>query len=94
MQHARATLKKIYGDVVRREGSGGPVVAWPLACGGKIATRTTALGFADGVLTVAVPDESWRQQLQSFIPQYVAALNQMVSEPVSKIEFRTVQRER
>jgi Dna[CI] antecedent, DciA len=45
------------------------------------------------VLTVAVPDDAWRRQLQSFIPQYLAALNQMVSEPVSKIDFRT-QRER
>jgi len=94
MQHARATLRKIAGDVVRREGSGGPMLAWPLACGGKTAARTSAIGFAQGVLTVAVPDEAWRQQLQSFVPQYLAALNQMVSEPVSSIEFRTVQRER
>jgi len=89
MQHARATLRKIFTDVVRREGSGGPVMAWPLACGGKIAARTTALSFADGVLTVAVPDEAWRQQLRSFVPQYLAALNQMVAEPVKDIEFRS-----
>ena len=89
MQHARATLKKIVGDVVRRDG-GGAVMAWPVACGGRIGARTTALGFADGVLTVAVPDETWRLQLQSFIPQYLAALNQMVPEPVVNIEFRIV----
>jgi len=94
MQHARTTLKKIFSDAVRREGNDGPVLAWPLACGGKIAERTTALSFADGVLTVAVPDEAWRHQLQSFIPQYLAALNQMVAEPVGKIEFRIVQRGR
>jgi hypothetical protein len=94
MQHARATLKKIYGEAVRREGDGGPVIAWPLACGAKIAARTEALGFADGVLTVAVPDEAWRQQLQSFVGQYLSALNQMVSEPVSSINFRPVQRQR
>lgn len=94
MQHARATLKKIFSDVVRREGDDGAVMAWPLACGGKLAERTTALSFADGVLTVAVPDEAWRYQLQSFVPQYLAALNQMVAEPVGKIEFRIVQRQR
>jgi predicted nucleic acid-binding Zn ribbon protein len=93
MQHARGTLKKIYSDTVRREGDAGPVIAWPLACGGRIAERTSAVGFADGVLIVAVPDEAWRQQLRSFIPQYVAALNQMVAEPVSNIEFRVVQRQ-
>jgi hypothetical protein len=90
MQHARATLKKIYGDAVRREGDDGPLAAWPLACGGRIAERTHAVSFAGGVLTVAVPDDSWRQQLRSFVPQYLAALNQLVAEPVSGIEFKIV----
>ena len=92
MQHARAALTKIAGEVVRREGEAGPMMAWPLACGAKTAARTSALSLADGVLTVAVPDDAWRQQLQSFIPQYVAALNRMLTEPVSNIEFRPVRR--
>ena len=94
MQHARPTLRKIFTDIVRREGSDGPVIAWPLVCGAKTAERTTAVNFADGVLTIAVPDEAWRQQLQSFVPQYLVALNQMVSEPVSSIDFRTLRNER
>ncbi len=68
MQHARATLTKIFKEVVRREPDNAPVLAWPLACGAKIAERTTALGFVDGVLTVAVPDDAWQRQLQSFVP--------------------------
>src|SRR4051794_36129694 len=88
MQHARATLNKIYGNIVRGEGNNAAVIAWPLACGARIAARTTALYFADGVLAVSVPDDAWRQQLQSFIPQYLAALRQIVKEPISKIEFR------
>ena len=91
MQHARVTLNKIYSSIIRDDG---PLTAWPLACGSKIAARTTALGFADGVLTVSVPDDAWRQQLQSFTPQYLAALNQVVAEPVRKIEFRIAQLER
>ncbi|HUI83476.1 MAG TPA: DUF721 domain-containing protein [Candidatus Binatia bacterium] len=87
MQHAGKTLKKIFADIVRREGEGGPLLAWPLACGGKIAERTTALSFADGVLTVAVPDEAWRQQLQSFGAQYLAALSQLTPERVNRIQF-------
>ena len=94
MQHVRATLKKISAEMVRREGSAGPVLAWPLACGSKVATLTSALGFADGVLTVGVPDEAWRQQLQSFVPQYLAALNRMCSEPVTRIEFQVAYRGR
>ncbi|HUK73841.1 MAG TPA: DUF721 domain-containing protein [Candidatus Bathyarchaeia archaeon] len=94
MQHARTTLKKILSDVVRREGNDGPLLAWPVACGARIAARTTAESFADGVLAVAVPDDAWRHQLQSLIPQYLAALNQMVAEPVGKIEFRVARRQR
>jgi len=94
MLPVRTTLTKIFREVVRREGSDGVLVAWPLACGARIADRTSAVSFADGVLTVAVPDEAWRQELQSFIPQYLAALNLMVSEPVNRIDFRTWQRER
>ena len=92
MQHARATLKKIYGEAVRREGGDGPVTAWPLACGSHIAERTHAVSFTDGVLTVAVPDEAWRAQLQSFVPQYIAALNQIVPERVTRIDLRVVRR--
>ena len=94
MQQVRATLKKIAAEIVRREGDGGPVMAWPLVCGAKIAERTTAVGFAGGILTVAVPDQAWRRQLQSFLPQYLAALNQTVAEPVADIQFRTVQPKR
>jgi predicted nucleic acid-binding Zn ribbon protein len=94
MQHARTTLNKLFSDAVRREADGGAVSAWPLACGSRIAERTTALSFADGVLTVAVPDEAWRHQLQTFIPQYLAALNRMVAEPVRELQFRIVQRQR
>jgi predicted nucleic acid-binding Zn ribbon protein len=94
MQQARSTLRKIVGDIVRQEGPDGPMMAWPLACGAKIAERTTALGCVDGVLTVSVPDEAWRRQLQVFVPQYLAALNQLVAEPVNDIQFRAAQRQR
>ena len=88
MQHARSALNRICRDLVRSEGEGGPMMAWPVVCGAKTAERTTAASFAAGVLTVVVPDEAWRQQLQSFVPQYLAALNLLVAEPVSKIEFQ------
>lgn len=90
MQHARTTLRKIFSDTLRAEGDNAPLLAWPLACGAKIAERTSALGFADGVLTVSVPDETWRRQLQGFTAQYLGALNQITAEPVSRIEFVTV----
>lgn len=90
MQHASATLKKIFRETVRREGNSAPLLAWPLACGAKTAARTNAINFAAGVLTVSVPDEAWRRQLQSFNSQYLAALNQITPEPVNRIDFVTV----
>jgi hypothetical protein len=87
MQHARLTLRKIFTATLAREGKDAPLMAWPLACGGKTAERTSAIAFADGVLTVAVPDKAWRQQLQSFSRQYLASLNQLSAEPVNSIEF-------
>jgi predicted nucleic acid-binding Zn ribbon protein len=91
MQPARPILKKIVTEIVRGEGADGPLLAWPMVCGAKIAERTRAISFDAGVLTVTVSDEAWRRQLQSFLPQYLAALNQLVAERVSDIQFRTVQ---
>jgi len=87
MKHARATLRKIFRETVSREPEKAAMLAWPLACGAKTAERTDAVGFADGVLTVSVPDETWRSQLQSLGPQYLAALNELTPQPVSRIEF-------
>jgi hypothetical protein len=87
MQHAGATLRKIFCDTLRREGSSAAMLAWPLACGSMTADRTHAVSFADGVLTIAVPDETWRRQLQSFAGQYLSQLNQMTSEKVDRISF-------
>ena len=90
MQHASATLRKIFREAVRRDGNSAPLLAWPLACGAKTAERTHAINFAAGVLTVSVPDEAWRNQLQSFSSRYLAALNQVSPEPVNRIDFVTV----
>ncbi|MFZ0315079.1 MAG: DciA family protein [Candidatus Korobacteraceae bacterium] len=90
MQHASATLRKIFRQTVCHQGDSAAVLAWPLACGAKTAERTNAINFAAGVLTVSVPDEAWRRQLQSFSSRYLAALNQVTSEPVSRIDFVTV----
>jgi hypothetical protein len=90
MQHASTILRKIFRETARRDGCSAPVLAWPLACGAKTAERTNAIGFAAGVLTVSVPDETWRRQLQSFSSRYLSALSQVSPEPVDRIEFVTV----
>jgi len=88
MRHASTTLKKIFAETLRREaGDDAPLLAWPLACGSKVAEKTSAIGCADGVLTVEVHDAAWQQQLQSFERQYLAALKQISAQPVNAIRF-------
>ncbi len=88
MERARGGLQKIMAQALRQTSAeDGPMLAWPLVCGSAVAARTRALGFANGVLRVEVQDETWRKQLMDFAPAYVAALNQLVSERVVRIQF-------
>ena len=88
MHHARATLSKIYGNAVQQvAGEQAPVLAWPLACGSKVAQRTAALACVNGELAVSVPDKIWRNELQCFQERYVAALNQVSRQKVKSIRF-------
>jgi predicted nucleic acid-binding Zn ribbon protein len=88
MQHASSTLKKIFAATLRREaGDDAPRLAWPLACGAKVAEKTCAIGYTDGVLTVEVPDVAWQQQLQGLERQCLAALKPISAQPVSAIKF-------
>jgi Dna[CI] antecedent, DciA len=88
MRHASGTLKKIFADTLHRDGGdNAPVLAWPLVCGSKVAEKARAIGYADGVLTVEVPDATWQQQLDSFTPQYLTGLKQLSARPVKAIKF-------
>jgi predicted nucleic acid-binding Zn ribbon protein len=88
MQHARGTLRKIFAEkVCQQAGEDAPLLAWPVVCGGKVAEKTRALSFVDGVLVVTVPDAAWRQQLQGMYQQYLAGLNQIAGKQVRSISF-------
>jgi len=88
MQHARGTLRKIFADkVCSQAGEDAPLLAWPVVCGAAVAEKTKALDFVDGVLVVAVPDATWRNQLQGLYQQYLAGLNQLAGKHVQNISF-------
>ena len=88
MEQAGAGLEKIVASGLRRAPAGqGPVLAWPLACGHAVASRTRALDFVQGILRVEVPDWGWRTELQTLAPQYLAVINRYVAESVRRIEF-------
>jgi hypothetical protein len=88
MQQVKTGLEKIVAHSVRRAPADqGPVLAWPLACGRAVATRTSALDFVGGTLRVQVPNAGWRRELQSLAAQYLAVINRYASESVMRIEF-------
>ena len=64
------------------------VLAWPVVCGAEVASRTKAISFADGRLTVEVPDANWRKQLAAFTPRYVSSLNELLGSIVTEVRFQ------
>lgn len=88
LEPARVGYHKIVADILRRAPADDAVrIAWQLVSGTKVSERTSVAGFQDGVLRVRVPDAAWRDQLVGFLPQYLAALNKLLTFAVSRIEF-------
>lgn len=88
MEHAGAGLEKIVLSSLRRVPPGeAPLLAWPLICGSVVAERTRALGFANAVLRVEVPDAGWKREMQDLAPRYLATLNRYCGQKVERIEF-------
>jgi predicted nucleic acid-binding Zn ribbon protein len=88
MQQVRGTLRKIFAEkVCGPAGEGAPLLAWPVVCGAAVAEKTRALSFVDGVLIVAVPDITWRKQLQGMYQQYLSGVNQLAGKQVQSISF-------
>ena len=88
MEQASRGIEKIVTASLRRAPAGlGPLLAWPIACGGVVAARTVAVDFCDGVLRVQVPDNGWRAELKMLAPQYLAVINRYANSKVCRIEF-------
>jgi hypothetical protein len=88
MEQAGAGLEKVVLDLLRRAPQGeGPILAWPLVCGSKVAERTRALDFVGAILRVEVADAAWKREMQSLAPRYLATLNRYARQKVEKIEF-------
>lgn len=88
MEPVGSDLDRIVAQSLRQAPPGqAPLMAWPVVCGSVVAERTRALGFADGVLRVAVADAGWKSELLSLAPRYLASINRYTVEAVRKIEF-------
>jgi hypothetical protein len=88
MEPARAGFHKIVSDILRRAPvEDAAMIAWGLVCGQRVAEKTLALGFNDGVLRVQVPDAAWSANLAAFVPQYITAMNGILGRRVERIVF-------
>jgi hypothetical protein len=88
MEQAGAGLERVMLRSLRQVPQAeAPLLAWPLVCGSAVAERTRAVGFADAVLRVEVPDAGWKREMQSLAPRYLATLNRYAGQKVERIEF-------
>lgn len=87
MERASRTLQQIMAQAIARvPDEERPAVAWSFAAGDRVAARTRVLSCQGKVLTVQVPDATWRAQLMAMAPQYLSHLRQFT--PVDRIEFQ------
>lgn len=88
MERAGTKLEKVLAQSLRLAPPfEAPLLAWPVVCGSRVAERTQALHFQDGVLRVQVADAGWKSELQLLAPRYLSAINRYTTEPVYRIEF-------
>jgi predicted nucleic acid-binding Zn ribbon protein len=88
LEQASSTLERIVTQSLRRAAPAeAPLMAWQLVCGAAVAERTRAVSFVDGVLSVEVPEKSWKSELQTLAPRYLAGINRYIGQTVARIEF-------
>jgi hypothetical protein len=88
LNRASDGLETIIAKALHRAPAGeSALLAWPVACGSKVAERTRALSFSDGILRVEVADAGWRRELADLAPRYLAMINKCSATAVKRIEF-------
>jgi predicted nucleic acid-binding Zn ribbon protein len=89
MEPIRTALRQIMRDLLAaKPHEEAAVLAWPLVCGKEVAARTRATSFAEGSLTVEVPDAAWRTQLAAFAPRYLSGFGELIGPVVREVRFK------
>jgi hypothetical protein len=88
MEIARNVLGKLAADILATA----PLeermtLAWPLACGARVAAKSKAMQFVEGILQVEVPDADWRRQLAQLSWQYMQSLRALSGQELREIKF-------
>jgi hypothetical protein len=88
MQHVRAELGKIAAQLLKQAPEeDAPALAWSVVAGALVAGRTRVLERKGGVLRIEAREAGWRAELAGLEPQYRAAINRLLKEPVERIVF-------
>lgn len=89
MEAVRTGLRQIMQDLLRtRPPEEAVILAWPLVCGKEVATRTQAVSFANGTLTVEVADRAWGTQLFSLTTRYISGFEALLGPIVKEVKFK------
>lgn len=89
MEPIRTGLRNIISEFLKKQPpEEAAVLAWPVVCGAEVASRTRAVSFSDGRLTIEVSDANWRTQLAEFTPRYLASLNELLGTVVKEVRFQ------
>ena len=92
MESIRTGLRRIMSDFLKTQPQEeAAALAWPVVCGSDVASRTKAVSFSDGRLTVEVPDANWRHQLGAFTPRYLSSFNELLGTLVTEVRFEVAQ---
>jgi hypothetical protein len=90
MEDIASGLQHIKASLLRGcDPNDAPALAWPMICGSQVAEKAEVLGFDDGVLTIIVPDNGWRSELENLAPRYLAALNKISPVGIKLLMFIT-----
>jgi hypothetical protein len=61
--------------------------AWTVACGSAMATHGRVIGYEDGLVRVAVADETWMRQMYSLRGALERDMAKISGLPVAAIRF-------
>jgi predicted nucleic acid-binding Zn ribbon protein len=62
--------------------------AWSVVCGKAMAEHGQVIGFADGILYIAVKDEAWMRQMTVMQSQLKADMSRITGITVFEIHFQ------
>lgn len=89
MEQIRGGLRRIMSDVLKNQpDEEAAMLAWPVVCGREVASRTRAVSFSEGRLTIEVPDANWRTQLIEFTPRYLSSFKELMGAVVKEVKFK------